>query len=43
MAVENKQELVSNNITTSQSMTHLQCIKNGLKACKGESGFFNPK
>lgn len=42
MAADKNQEINSNLVTTTQTMSHLQCIKNGLKACKGESGYFNP-
>jgi hypothetical protein len=29
--------------TGTQSMTHLQAVRDGLKACKGTNGFFDPK
>lgn len=29
--------------TGTQSMTHLQAVRDGLKACKGMNGFFDPK
>ena len=30
-------------LSGAQSMTHLQAVKEGLKACKGTKGFFNPQ
>lgn len=38
-----KQGLQTTLCTGTQSMTHLQAVRDGLKACKGMTGFFDPK
>ena len=38
-----KQGLQTTLCTGTQSLTHLQAVRDGLKACKGMNGFFDPK